>query len=43
LPEGLAGRLQLNKPYFWMITAYQKKEKLAESELTRFIICPKED
>jgi hypothetical protein len=43
LPEDLAGRLQLNKPYFWMITAYQKKVKLVESELTRFIISPKED
>jgi hypothetical protein len=43
MPEDLARQLQLNKPYFWMITAYQNKEKLAESELTRFIVRPKEN
>jgi len=43
MPEDLAGRLQLNKLYFWMITAYHKKEKLAESELTQFIVRPKKD
>lgn len=43
MPEDLARRLRLNKPYFWMITAYQNKEKLAESELTRFVVRPKKD
>lgn len=41
LSEDIASRLQSNKSYFWMITAYRKKEKLAESELVRFIIIPK--
>jgi len=43
IPEDLAHRLQLNKPYFWMITAYHNKEKLAESALTWFIVRPKKD
>ena len=43
MPEDLARRLRLNKPYFWMITAYQNREKLAESELSRFIVRPKKD
>jgi hypothetical protein len=43
MPEDLARQLQLNKPYFWMITAYQNKEKLAESDLTRFMVKPKKD
>ena len=43
MPEDLSSRLQPNKPYYWMITAYHKKEKLAESGLTRFIIGSKID
>jgi hypothetical protein len=38
LPEDISRLLQLNRPYFWMVTAYRNKGKIAESELMRFFV-----
>jgi hypothetical protein len=43
IPEDLARQLQINKLYFWMITAYHNKEKLAESGLTQLIVRSKKN
>ena len=37
-PEELRNRLRSNAPYYWMITAFRNKNKLAESELRRVIL-----
>jgi hypothetical protein len=41
LPSDIASRLLLNRPYFWMVTAFHEKAKLAESELVQFIVIRK--
>lgn len=38
LPPETAARLQPGRPYFWMITAYRHKEKVAESGLFEFTV-----
>ncbi|MGA2361484.1 MAG: hypothetical protein ABSG73_03395 [Candidatus Aminicenantales bacterium] len=38
LPHEITGQLQLNMPYYWMITAYAHNDKLAESNLWKFTI-----
>lgn len=42
LPEDVRERLPANKPYFWMVTAYRGGDKLAESELLRFMLTAKD-
>lgn len=41
LPEDVRERLPANRPYFWMVTAYRGGDKLAESELLRFMLIEK--
>lgn len=40
LPGGVTRTLSANKPYYWMITAFSKKEKIAESDLFQFVFRP---
>jgi hypothetical protein len=42
MPAVSSGWLKFNKPYFWMTIAYRNKEKLAESDLARFVVTLKD-
>jgi hypothetical protein len=41
LPRAIASQLQLNRPYYWLVTVYGHNEKLAESNLSLFAISQK--
>jgi hypothetical protein len=41
LPDDILRKFTFGKPYFWMITAYRNGDKVAESELARFDVVPK--
>ncbi len=38
LPADVATRLSVNRPYYWMVTAYSGGEKIAESNLVHFVL-----
>jgi hypothetical protein len=38
MPAASSGWLKFDTPYFWMTVAYRNKEKLAESDLARFVV-----
>lgn len=38
LPNDVVRRLSIDKPYYWMVTAFSNNEKIADSDLVHFVL-----